>query len=174
MVKIVDNFLNEEDFKRIEGLIFSDKFLWNWVDGVSYHKDNPNFQEDKKHLTYLVHVLYHNPTRISPFWEHFAPIFENIFDNMKVDVLKSLIRIKINCYPQSNVLEENGMHQDRPFEHKGMLIYMNTCDGYTRFESGEKIDSVANRVVFFNPFAKHTSTNTTNESSRVTINFNYF
>ena len=69
---------------------------------------------------------------------------------------------------------EHGMHQDRPFDHKGMLIYMNTCDGYTRFESGEKIDSVANRIVFFNPFIKHTSTNTTNASRRVTINFNYF
>ena len=170
MVKIVDNFLNEKDFKRIKEVIFSDKFLWNWIDGVSYHKNNPNIQGDKKHLTYLAHILYHNPTKISPFWEHFAPIF----DNMEADIVKSLIRIKINCYPQSNVLEEHGMHQDRPFDHKGMLIYMNTCDGYTRFESGEKIDSIANRIVFFNPFIKHTSTNTTNASRRVTINFNYF
>ena len=170
MVKIVDNFLNEKDFKRIKEVIFSDKFLWNWIDGVSYHKNNPNVQEDKKHLTYLAHILYHNPTKISPFWEHFAPIF----DNMKADTIKSLIRIKINCYPRSNILEEHGMHQDRPFDHKGMLIYMNTCDGYTRFESGEKIDSVANRVIFFDPSKEHTSTNTTDASRRVTMNFNYF
>ena len=46
MVKIVDNFLNEKDFKRIKEVIFSDKFLWNWIDGVSYHKNNPNGSVD--------------------------------------------------------------------------------------------------------------------------------
>ena len=170
MVKIIDNFIKEDDFKKLEEIIFSDKFIWNWIDGVSYHKNNPNVQEDKKHLTYLVHVLYNNPTLISPFWKSFIDVFEN----MNGHDVKSLIRIKINCYPRSNILEEHGMHQDKPFDHKGMLIYLNTCDGYTRFESGEKIDSVANRAVFFNPFVKHTSTNTTNASRRVTMNFNYF
>jgi len=66
------------------------------------------------------------------------------------------------------------MHQDYEWEHKGALLSLNTCDGYTRFETGEKIDSVANRIIFFDPSIRHTSTNTTNDKRRININFNYF
>ena len=171
MVKIVDNFLREDDFKKLKEVVFSGEFTWNWLDGVSFHKDSPNLDDDKRHLSYLVHVLYLGPGSLSPLFNLFTPILEKYRYNFNI---KSLVRIKINCYPQSNVLEEHGMHTDYDYEHKGILIYLNNCDGYTRFESGEKIDSVANRVIFFDPSKEHTSTNTTDASRRVTMNFNYF
>ena len=169
MVEIVDNFLKKEDFEKLKEVVFDEKFLWNWLDSVAYHKDSPDFHEDKKHLCYLVHVLHQNPAFMSPLYKLFVPILEKYDFN-----IKSLIRIKINCYPQSSILEEHGMHHDFDYEHRGMLLYLNTCDGYTRFGSGEKIDSVANRMIFFDPSKEHTSTNTTDASRRVTMNFNYF
>jgi len=50
---------------------------------------------------------------------------------------------------------------------------MNTCDGYTLFEDGTKIESIANRLVTFPNGMKHTGTSTTNASFRMVINFNY-
>ena len=38
----------------------------------------------------------------------------------------------------------------------------------------DKIKSVANRMIFFDPTKPHASTNTTNKDRRVNINFNYF
>ena len=47
-------------------------------------------------------------------------------------------------------------------------------DGYTRFEDGTKIESVANRVAVFESNLKHCGTTCTNTKSRVVINLNYF
>ena len=47
MVEIVDNFLKKEDFEKLKEVVFDEKFLWNWLDSVAYHKDSPDFHEDK-------------------------------------------------------------------------------------------------------------------------------
>ena len=51
---------------------------------------------------------------------------------------------------------------------------MNTNNGYTLFENGTKIESVANRMITFPTNMKHTGTSCTDENTRVVINFNYF
>ena len=50
---------------------------------------------------------------------------------------------------------------------------MNTNDGYTKFEDGTKVESVANRMVTFPNSMKHTGTTTSNSEYRLVINFNY-
>jgi hypothetical protein len=50
---------------------------------------------------------------------------------------------------------------------------MNTCNGYTLFEDGTKVESVANRIVTFPNSMKHTGTTTTDSEYRMVINFNY-
>ena len=49
---------------------------------------------------------------------------------------------------------------------------MNTNDGYTEFENGHRVESVANRVVIFDSNIKHTGVSCTDEKRRVVINFN--
>ena len=53
------------------------------------------------------------------------------------------------------------------------LLSLNTCDGYTKLKDGTKIDSVANRVLLFDPCEEHCSTTTTNVKARFNINVNY-
>lgn len=171
MVQVVDNFLSERDLTKLTDVIFSENFLWGWIDSVAYGENDPNFEKRKENLIYLCHTLYKNPIMVSPVYEFISDIFNNMNKNMKV---KSLLRIKVNCYPQSHKLEEHGIHQDYKYSHKGALLSLNTCDGYTRFETGEKVESVKNRMIYFDPYIKHTSTNTTNAVRRVNINFNYF
>ena len=44
-MKIIDNFLEEDDFIRIQSLMLSDKFTWNFsiVDERSYDIDDYHF-----------------------------------------------------------------------------------------------------------------------------------
>ena len=65
------------------------------------------------------------------------------------------------------------MHTGYPFPHKSAILYINTCDGYTKFEDGTKIDSVANRMLVFEGETLHTSSSTTDQVVRCNINFNY-
>ena len=83
-------------------------------------------------------------------------------------------RIKVNMYPRADLLFEHGYHRDRPYENRGALFALNTCDGYTKFKDGPKIESIENRMILFDASRLHTSTNTTNVNRRVNINFNYF
>ena len=53
------------------------------------------------------------------------------------------------------------------------MFYFNTCDGYTKLNDGTKVESVANRALFFDPSIPHQSTNCTNAKARFNININY-
>jgi hypothetical protein len=53
------------------------------------------------------------------------------------------------------------------------ILYINTNNGYTELESGEKIESVANRLVSFPTNIKHRGVSQTDEQTRVLLNFNY-
>ena len=81
---------------------------------------------------------------------------------------------KLKTEPVSDVLTyAKSLHVDYNFSHKGALYYLNTCDGHTKIE-GENVETIANRMVFFDAGEEHNSTNCTNDKFRVNINFNYF
>ena len=63
-------------------------------------------------------------------------------------------------------------HVDFEYPHKGAILYLNTCDGYTYCE-GEKVFSVANRLLLHDPSKLHYSTTTSNEQRRLICNVNY-
>ena len=53
------------------------------------------------------------------------------------------------------------------------VLYMNNCNGYTKFKNGEKVLSEENKYVEFNSNLEHTGSSCTDEKRRVVINFNY-
>ena len=53
------------------------------------------------------------------------------------------------------------------------IFYVNTNNGYTELETGEKIESVANRLVTYPLNMKHSGVTQTDTQQRVLINFNY-
>jgi hypothetical protein len=91
----------------------------------------------------------------------------------KIDA-KAIKRIKANLYPGSKELVVHDRHFDYEWPHKGLVFYVNTNDGFTIFDNGTKIESIANRILFFDPSIPHSSTNCTDKSARININFNYF
>ena len=53
-------------------------------------------------------------------------------------------------------------------------IFFNTNNGYTKFEDGTIIESIANRFVSFPAELRHTGTTCTDKNTRIVINFNYY
>ena len=65
------------------------------------------------------------------------------------------------------------MHTDYPFPHKSAILYINTCEGYTKLKDRTKISSIANRLLIFDSSEDHCSTTTTDVPARFNININY-
>jgi hypothetical protein len=53
------------------------------------------------------------------------------------------------------------------------IYYVNDNNGSTKFEDGDSIDSVANRLVIFPSNLRHSGTRCTDQQRRIVINFNY-
>ena len=161
MIEVIDNFMPDEHAKKMYDEMMGQDFPWFITLNVA-----------KKHVEsndyYFTHVFYEPKNGINSSWyeEFILPIKE------KLNV-KELYRVKGNMYTNQNKFIEHTPHIDFDFEHKGALYCLNTCNGHTNF-MGEKVDSVFNRMILFNPTILHNSTTTNDEIVRMNINFNYY
>ena len=171
-MEIIDNFLQQDDFDTIASTIMSKGFPW-------YHQDDVAYKDEvKEDMTfYSTHWLYKDDKpRFDTSLELIMPILKRLGsmnDNYK---LRTLVRVKLNSYPNQNKFIEHPWHEDfepNTLPYKACLFSLNTCDGYTKFKDGTKIESVANRAILFDPCISHHSTNTTDQTRRVNININY-
>ena len=155
-MKIIDNFLSEAEFKTLRDCITSTSFPWYF--GL--------VTTDSK-MAQFVHTFYSNdmPT----------PTYDDVeFFREKLN-MASLIRIKVNLNPRTETLQvhRDAFHIDYP-DITTAVFYLNTCDGYTLFEDGPKVNSVENRIVIFDSNMRHTGTSCTDQSGRLVMNINYF
>jgi len=166
-MKIKDNFLKQEDFNRIQELMEKSSPLpWYYTNAIDSQDDVDKFQ--------FVHKFYGNQSPVSPCMNDLTPI---------LDIIQpiSILRIKANLLTRTPKIVENTFHVDisNASEEKlkqwtTSIFYINTNNGYTKFENGEKVESVANRMVTFPANLKHAGTSCTDERTRIVINFNYF
>ena len=171
-MEIVDNFLPKDEFDKLEKTVMGYHFPWYYQDEIAYGNENKKSWE-----FYHSHLLYRDdvptyPNSLELVW----PAIKQLGMRRDKFQLRTLVRIKINCYPNQNEFIEHSWHED--FEpgtlpYKACLLSLNTCDGYTKFEDGTKVESVANRAILFDPCISHHSTNTTNQTRRDNININY-
>jgi hypothetical protein len=161
----IDNFLDEESFNKLKDLIISPHFEWYFCNYVATEAEEQDLSS-----YFFTHVLYYNHAPISSHHQSIKPLFDKIDDNEEI---KSLLWVRANCYLNTSTLLEHSMHTDREYSHTAALLSLNTCDGYTKLEDGTKLDSVSNRVIFFNAGEEHCSTTTTNAKARFNIIVNY-
>ena len=162
--KVIDNYLPKDDFLKIKNIIDCDDSSFPWF----YNKflNNRDHGEMNNHF-YFVHVLYNNNIVNSNYYD----IVSSLIDKINP---KALIRVKINGYPQNgDKLVNHNPHTDYDFEHKGAIFSLNTNNGATILEDGTKIESVENRILFFDPSKPHSSTNCTDAKMRFNINLNW-
>jgi hypothetical protein len=165
-MKIIDNFLPMEDFVALKYTVMGHGFPFFINETVS----NENEPEDPWRW-YATHLVYDNDVPTSEHFNSFYNCFISRFREMECG-FKSLIRIKVNLYPHTSELKENFQHVDCNFPNNAAVFYLNTCDGFTRMKDGTKVDSVENRIVFFEGGELHNSTTTT-DKFRYNINFNW-
>jgi hypothetical protein len=164
MVEITDNFLDEHSFNGIKNILLGKaaKFPWYFNSTVATNDDNSldNFQ--------FTHVFY---TNLKPHSEYNL-ILSPLIEKLKI---RSIIRIKANLVTKTEKIIEHGFHTDFPYpDSKTSVFYINTNNGYTKFDDGFVVNSVENRVATFNSMLPHTGSSCTDAQARVVINLNYF
>ena len=165
-MKIEDNVLDQEIFDELQTLMMGGEIAWFYDDVVDNIKDVNKFQFN--------HIFYLNNVPISPFLEKLNPIGE-IINSI------SIWRIKANLLTKTSniILKEfhvdiGNISEEKLKQWTTSIFYMGTNNGYTKFEDGTKVESVANRMVTFPANLKHSGTSCTDERRRVVVNFNYF
>ena len=163
-MKVIDNFLPDDVFANIYKVVMEQNLNWSFANYVAF------LDEKKEPWNYFYsHIAYEEDHPTSTLYNILLPFVEYV-DN--VEPLKACMRIMVNAYPHTPELKKHQKHFDFEFPHKGAILYLNTCDGYTWCQ-GEKVYSVANRVLLHDPSIPHYSTTTTTDHRRVIVNLNY-
>ena len=152
-----DNFLTEDKFQRLQTIILGEEFEWYYLDNIDYIDDPYKFQ--------FTHAF---------FDQELGGVLSDHYDVF--NLIDGSYRIKANLLPRTSEIEVNRFHTDiqrDSDQYTTSILYMNTNNGYTEFENGWKIESVANRLITFPAGLKHRGTSCTDKKIRVVINFNY-
>ncbi len=185
MIKIIDDFLDNEEFVKIESIFFKQSenrpylgdeleekdFPWYFRNSTSY---SPKNDVDTITNYQFVHNFFAAHQCLSPYYDNLVPIFEKLG-------VKALLRCKANMQMRTHEIVERELHQDRPNNcnpdedpYTIAVYYLNTNNGYTRFEDGTKVESVANRMAIFSPKLKHSSSTCTDQKRRIILNMNFY
>ena len=163
---IEDNFLKQEEFEKIQKLMGEPSpFPWFYADRIVFEDDVDKFQ--------FIHAFYDNHMPMSPFSNELDSII-NIIQPF------SIVKIRAKLLTRTPEIVESTFHVDIPLLEENLkqwttsIFYINTNNGYTKFEDGTIVESVANRMLSFPANMKHCGTSCTDERRRIVINFNYF
>ena len=156
---VKDDFLTLEELDQLDSII-NDQFFPCFYQTVQTWDDDPFF----------CHVLYHAD---EPRSEFYNPV-QNIFK--KYMKWTSMYRLNVNLCPKigstSNFhTDTNG--KDNEEVMTTAIFYLNTNNGYTEFESGERVESISNRLLEFPSSCRHRATGQTDTDKRIVLNFNY-
>ena len=166
-MEIIDNFLEDDVFKGVRDHLLRTS-LWGFND----HIDN---EEEEGDGFQFIHAYMISGHPISPHCKELYPVMNKIAP-------LTFSRIKANLITRTPKINEHSFHTDlnlikdeeRLKQWTTGILYINTNNGYTFFEDGSKVESVANRYVSFPSNLKHAGTSCSDKKIRVVINFNYF
>ena len=175
-IRAIDNFLNPDDWKVISEAMLGTNdprgsaghVGWVWNPAVTTGTGSEICDElDDWQFT---HTIFNQlGYEQSPLFNFIQPIISDPRLNVR-----AIQRIKANLNPRHHKIIKHGFHTDVDYECNTAIFYLNTNNGYTEFEDGNKVPSVANRMIIFPSTVRHTGTTCTDAKRRVLINFNYF
>jgi len=168
-MKVVEDFLSKKDLNKVQHIMLGPDFPWFYNPFVvDQLKPSVPDGSDKFQFT---HTFYKTNRPMSPFYdEWFDILFYPIIGEGVLD------RIKANLNVRTPEIIENKFHTDIAPATKPLttsIFYVNTNNGYTKFEDGTIVESVENRLVTFPVNKKHSGTTCTNKNVRIVINFLY-
>ena len=193
-LKVIDDFLPQDQFREIADAVLSEKFPWFYSQYVSLAPED-NVVKDPLAVETdgFNHVIYDRPYDVTSFtYELFVPFFKQLerFKFTKNHLIRARCSMK---QPRVNYNEDNYNlpHVDYYFPHETMIFYFNDCDGdtrifdqtfvpvpggpgigYDRFSTRTRVSPKANRLVWINGLQYHTASNPINSGRRVILNIN--
>ena len=162
-MQVIDNFLQKEYYDHLYSVITDTQFPWLFQHQVATNLEDPRANLDHY---YFVHSLFHAYRIESPLYDNFVHLFEAL----EVDFL---FRARVLLYVNQGKQIIHDRHIDHGETCKTALIYMNSNDGFTEFETGERIDSVKNRLLVFDGSVLHSSSTPTNTKDRMLLSVTY-
>ena len=156
--EVIDNYLSEDEFDFVKNSLLDINFYWGFMPS-SISGENAQ----------LVHLLCDPITGFTS--PHSQKIITPIIEKLNPS---ALLKVKSNLQWQRDEIIEDPLHVDFiNVQATTSILYMNTCNGYTYFRDGSKVDSVANRMVTFPTQTPHAGANCTDQDYIIVINFNY-
>jgi len=160
--QIVDNFLDPDDFIFLKSQIENDSFPWYYSKVIS---NDLSITMDERYNYQFVHIFYKDQKQNSLKFEILDKLIKKINP-------KYLLKIKANLTTVSHEIIEHGYHNDFT-DAITCVFYLNSNNGYTKFEDGTVVSSIENRAVFFDSNFLHTGTTVTDQPYRIVININF-
>lgn len=164
MIEVIDNFLSHNDYEKISNIMLGPHFPWSYQHKIL---DDAIISCSEKYNYQFIHSFYRDLKERSEYFY----LMDLFFPLLKI---KAWVKIKANMNPSTDESIVHGYHRDCSFLCKTAVYYVNSNNGYTIFENGKKVESVANRIVIFNSNISHSGVTSTDEKVRVVINLNYF
>jgi hypothetical protein len=163
---ICTDVLQQQHYEYIFKTLTNDTFPWNYNDHVV---DTTEFGTEEKHQLQFIHKFHEVSTILTEpkYWQMLFPIFEVLRPH-------TFIRVKANNIPGKEKIITHGMHTDTgiPLSYTA-IYYVNSNNGFTEFDNGDRVDSVANSMIVFPSYMRHTGSTCTDARSRINININF-
>jgi hypothetical protein len=154
-MKVIDNFLEQDKFNFFKKEITSEYFPW-YFNNKKVPNDN-----------HLDNFQFVNNFKDGNTANHLIDVFK---EKLKVN---KFLRAKLNCTTRTSKIYKFKLHNDLTEDCMVSIFYLNTNNGYTEFETGEKVKSVENRLVTFDNKLKHFGTTSTDTQTRIVLNMCY-
>ena len=161
-MKVIDNFLSDDNFQILQQYFSSDTFTWNLNNSIACHREGLDQYQ-------FVHPFFDISKPSLDTWSPFlAPLLTKLN-------AKYIFRIKANLRPRTSQGVLSDYHTDMDLNQQTAIFYLNTNNGYTKFHSNDYPDvkSVANRLLTFYGGLKHCGSSCTDQNTRIVLNINY-
>jgi hypothetical protein len=163
--KIIDNFLEKEDFYKFQEEIIKNNLPWYYRSYQTYESVN-----DLDDVGYFSLCFFNN---FANDFNGFNYFLYKIYEKLEC---KALIQSRANLSLREKENKKLYFHIDYPFKCKTAVFYMNTNNGATILDENKKIkiDSIENRMVVFDSQIRHSALTQSDTKRRICININYF
>ena len=161
-MKVIDNFLNDDEFNIIQQYFINDSFTWHLNDSIA----NKRQGIDQYQFTHTFFDIS------KPSLQNYSSFLQPLLLKLKPQYI---FRIKANLRPRTTQGVLSDYHVDMSLNQQTAIYYLNTNNGYTKFQENDYDDvpSVANRLLTFSGQLKHCGCSATDSNYRIVLNINY-
>lgn len=195
-LRIIDDFLDPDDFKQLSDFVLGEKFPWFFIENVSIDPRDLELIKDPLALetSGFNHASFDREWNVESFtYNNLVPFFNKLKTEFGF-THKHLIRARLSMkFQKDNFTSDNYNmpHVDYFFPHETLIFYLNDTDGDTRifdqwhtyseterpmppenFTTQTRVTPKANRLVWINGLQYHTASNPIQGSKRVILNIN--